>query len=218
MTRHRHHARIKLRSLYVWHRYLGVSAAVFVIVLAASGLALNHTEILRLDERHVRSQALLGWYGIEAPEPGESYAAGAHIVTRVGERLFLDTTPLPGEYRELTGVVAAPGLLIVVADGNALLLTPQGELIERLSGEDGVPAGIQAVGLNPTQGGGGGGARLPRPVPARCGALELDPYGPRGRPCALVPTDPHTAWPGGQAPEGLSGPYPAPGARGPGPA
>ncbi len=153
MTRHRRHPRIKLRSFYVWHRYLGVSAAVFVLVLAASGLALNHTETLRLDERYVGSRALLAWYGIAAPEPDGSYAAGGHLITHVGERLFLDTTPLPGEFRELTGVVAAPGLLVVVADGDALLLTPEGELIERLSGEDGVPAGIQAVGMNPNRDG-----------------------------------------------------------------
>jgi hypothetical protein len=49
-----------------------VSAALFVLILAASGLALNHTETLGLDERYVHSQALLGWYGIEAPEPGGS--------------------------------------------------------------------------------------------------------------------------------------------------
>ncbi len=49
MTRHpKARSRAKLlRSLYVWHRYLGLSAALFVILLSATGLALNHTELLQ---------------------------------------------------------------------------------------------------------------------------------------------------------------------------
>jgi len=33
MTRHKKHG-IKLRSMYQWHRYIGVSVAVFILILA----------------------------------------------------------------------------------------------------------------------------------------------------------------------------------------
>jgi len=40
MTRHnKKKSRAKLlRSLYIWHRYIGIGAAVFVIILAVTGL------------------------------------------------------------------------------------------------------------------------------------------------------------------------------------
>ena len=61
MTRHpRNKSRARLlRSLYMWHRWLGLAAAAFVILLSLSGLLLNHTEEFALDSRHVSNGALL---------------------------------------------------------------------------------------------------------------------------------------------------------------
>lgn len=72
MTRHKHH-RVKLRSMYQWHRYFGVAIALFVILLSVTGMLLNHTVQLALDKRYVQSNWLLGWYGISAPEQIRSY-------------------------------------------------------------------------------------------------------------------------------------------------
>ena len=67
MTKHHPKPRIKqLRSLYLWHRYIGLAAALFVIVLTVTGLLLNHTEELGLDSSSVQSDTLLDWYGIHA--------------------------------------------------------------------------------------------------------------------------------------------------------
>ena len=52
-------------TLTIWHRRLGLTAALFVLLLATTGLALNHTDGLRLDERYVGAGWLLRWYGIE---------------------------------------------------------------------------------------------------------------------------------------------------------
>ena len=146
MSRRRRH-RLKLKSFYVWHRYMGVVAALFAVVLSVSGLALNHTDALRLDSRFTNVGWLLDWYGIDGPETAESYALADHWITLLGDRLYLDETPLPGRFSELTGAVALPELLLVVADGDALVLTSEGELVERLGRQNGVPAGIAEVGL-----------------------------------------------------------------------
>ncbi|HED18424.1 MAG TPA: PepSY domain-containing protein, partial [Gammaproteobacteria bacterium] len=63
---HRRKQRFKLRSFYVWHRYMGVGAAAFMLVIAVTGVLLNHTEGLQLDSRHVQSNWILDWYGIQA--------------------------------------------------------------------------------------------------------------------------------------------------------
>lgn len=131
---------------------MGLAAVVLVLILCVTGLALNHTETLRLDERFVGSSWLLAWYGIDAPGSGHSRGAGAHWVTLLGDRIYVDEIPLAGHFSELTAAVAMPGQTVVIADGDVLILTPEAELVERLGRQDGVPAGIEAAALVPDTG------------------------------------------------------------------
>jgi len=143
---HRRKHRIKLKSLYVWHRYVGLIAALLVIVLALTGIALNHTEELRLDERFVRSSWVLDWYGVHAPETSTTYATPAAAVTLLGRQLYVGDRPLPGEYERLIGAVATEEMLITAVDDRLLLTGPEGELLAELTTLDGVPAGMQRLG------------------------------------------------------------------------
>lgn len=134
MSRHPHPrppARL-LRSIFLWHRYLGLLAAVFVVLLAVTGVLLNHTEALRLDQRQVHAPWLLRWYGI--PQPVLVTArAGRHRLLSDGEALQLDDHPvsLPRPGR-LTAALALDDLLLVGREHDLLLLTPEGELADRL--------------------------------------------------------------------------------------
>jgi hypothetical protein len=151
MTRHpKNKLRAKpLRSLYIWHRYLGLAAASFVIILAATGLALNHTEQLGLDSNYVKSGALLNWYGIQAPENITSYEVDTHTVSAVGEYIYWDTTRIPQTSSSLIGAVHYADLIVVGIEGQLLLFTLDGQLVEQLGGAAGVPAGMQALGVTP---------------------------------------------------------------------
>lgn len=134
-------------TLTIWHRRLGLTAALFVLLLATTGLALNHTDGLRLDERYVGAGWLLRWYGIEAPDQAVSFQAGESTITRLGERLYLGALPVEDHADRLIGAVSSDGFVIVALDGALLMLTTAGDRIERLGREDGIPAGVQAVGL-----------------------------------------------------------------------
>ncbi len=136
-----------LRSFYVWHRRVGLGAAFLVLILCVTGLALNHTESLGLDEHHIGSSWLLEWYGIGSPEVSISFRVDDHWISLVEDRVYLDRTMLDGTFGSLAGVVSIDGTLLVIADGDALVLTGGGDLVERLGRANGVPAGIQKVGL-----------------------------------------------------------------------
>lgn len=141
--------RLRRRSaLATWHRRLGLTAAVFVLLLAITGLALNHTDSLRLDERFVGAGWLLGWYGIEAPARAEGFRLEGSTVTRLGERVYLDDRLVEQDVDALSGAVSTDGFIIVAVDGELLLLTAAGDRVERLGREDGIPAGIRAVGTD----------------------------------------------------------------------
>lgn len=134
----------------VWHRYLGLSAAVFLIVLAVSGMLLNHTESLELDSRFIRAAGLLKWYGIELPQAPVSFRVGERWISDMAGQLYWGrraVTDLPGP---LVGAVAVGPSVIAATADELLVLSEAGELIERLdSMAYGVPQGIDRIAAAP---------------------------------------------------------------------
>jgi len=151
MTRHhKKKSRTKLlRSLYIWHRYFGISTALLVIVLAITGLVLNHTDELALDSTYVESGILLDWYGISAPADLVSYQAGSISITAVGEQIFWNKQRLPHLSAPLAGMVTYSGFVIIASAGTLSLFTSEGELVEKLGRVAGVPTEILSVGVTP---------------------------------------------------------------------
>lgn len=140
--------RFKLRSLYVWHRYMGISAALIVLVVAFTGILLNHTEDFQFDSQYVKSEWILDWYGIRPPDELLSYPAGNRFVTLMGDHLYLNRREIPGEFHDLVGAVSLHDMFIVAVSDSILLLTERGEIIEQLRSNDGVPAGLTRIGLD----------------------------------------------------------------------
>ena len=140
--------RRRLRSLYLWHRHLGLAAALLVLVLAISGVLLNHGHALGLDRRPVASAWLLDWYGIPAPRPGPAFALAQGHALQLGETLYLDTRPLPGRHGPLRGALSLPRFTVLATDRALLLLEPDGALVERLEGPALPPGEILRLGLD----------------------------------------------------------------------
>lgn len=127
MTR-QHTLRERFRSLYLWHRWLGLLAAVFILLLASTGILLNHAHDLGLDRQTVHSTWLLDAYGIQAPAP-RSYAAGTHWVSAVGQRVYVDDREIAHD-TVLHGALFNGQLIAVVLEHAVALFTPDGEHIE----------------------------------------------------------------------------------------
>jgi len=148
MTRHKHQPKplIKLRSLYLWHRYSGISAAILLLILAVTGLFLNHTVTLKLDRSFISNESLLNWYDIEAPQRTLSYATQQHNITLVEDKLYLDKKSIHGHFESLAGAIEIQDMIIIAIDTQLLLFTPDGELIERITHIDGRRIQIGAIG------------------------------------------------------------------------
>ena len=134
-------------ALAAWHRRVGIGAALLAVWLAASGVLLNHTDALRLDEHHARAAWLLDWYGIESPRPNAAFRVDGHWVAQIGERIYFDGRLLRGEHGRLTGAAALGEEIAVATTERILLLTREGRLAEALGAAHGVPAGIDALGV-----------------------------------------------------------------------
>lgn len=152
MTHRKRHQRFKLKSLYVWHRYIGLIAALFVILLSITGIALNHTGALKLDNRFVQSALLLDWYGIEAPTTATHYAINDSSITLLDTRLFINAQQLDSEITSLKGALLHNDMLIVGQQDGLMLLTKEGQIIEHLGRNEGVPQGIERIGITAMNG------------------------------------------------------------------
>ena len=111
-------------------------AAAFALLLAVTGLLLNHSDVLQLDRQRIRASWLVDLYGLAPPPLQTSREVAGHWVSLWGGQLFVDATPLRGQVvTTLIGAFAgAPdqGSLLIVTDRLTLLVTPAGELIDTL--------------------------------------------------------------------------------------
>jgi hypothetical protein len=128
------------------HRYMGVIVAVFVTVLALTGLMLNHTSALGLDQRFVGSEWLLEHYHITAPEDIRSYHADPNWVSQWGHQLYLDDVYLGSSSHALRGALKTDDLIVLATSAEVWLLTTEGELVERLGSEHGLPTQVVRIG------------------------------------------------------------------------
>lgn len=140
-------ARAFWRRIFVWHQRIGLAAAVLVAILAVTGVLLNHTERLRLDERYATQGWLLDWYGVAPSGEPVGYRAGERWLTWLEGGLLLDGEPVAADVAKLVGALALDGLLVAAAADELILLTPEGDVVERVAAT-GLPGRIAEIGRN----------------------------------------------------------------------
>jgi len=134
--------------LWRWHRRVGVLAAVFVLLLAITGIVLNHAAELHLDRRFVDAPWLLRAYGDHSSSL-PAVELDAHWLSQAGNgHVYFDAREVAPCGGKLVGAVAAGELLLAACSQELLLLTRAGELVETVTASTGLPTPLQAVGLS----------------------------------------------------------------------
>lgn len=133
-----------LRSLYSWHRWLGLTAAAFVILFALTGLALNHSASLGLDRSYLRQEIWRYLYDLNETPTVLGLPLDGHWLSQTDGRLYFDDrfvtqAGIPQDaaaYGNETWVIAYPAEL--------LLVDSTGRLLERLDASQ-LPGRISAI-------------------------------------------------------------------------
>lgn len=142
-------ARLSGRLVLVrWHRRIGLVSAAFALVLAATGLLLNHSHDLGLDRMPLENPLLRQAYGV-APDPVAGslrhVLENGAVLQAVAGRLRVGDQDL-GACPQLVGIVEQGAQLLAVCSDRLWLLTPRGEVIDQADSVRGVPPGLSAVG------------------------------------------------------------------------
>ena len=124
-------------TAFLWHRRVGLFALVLVIILAITGIMLNHTERLNLDNTFVNNSLLLNWYGIEPKDEPVSFrienGTQSHLISAWNNQLFFDGTAITNLEQTMHGAIGAEQFIVVALDNEIILLSNEGEFIERVS-------------------------------------------------------------------------------------
>jgi len=132
--------------LWRWHRRLGVVAAVFALLLAVTGIVLNHSSELGLDRRFVDWLWLHSAYGDSSADL-PAFQLGRHWLSRAANgRVYLDTREVAPCGGKLVGALQSADLLYAACAEELLVITAGGELVESLGGSAGLPLPLTGIG------------------------------------------------------------------------
>ncbi len=120
------------RVIVAFHRWVGLAAAVFVMLLAVTGLLLNHSARLGLNDVNVQIPYLLNKYNMLSSDSIESAATrdGSTISTLDGN-LYYNSNYIT-ESGRLIGCVTTDSFIVVATTEGLVFISNGGELVEQL--------------------------------------------------------------------------------------
>jgi hypothetical protein len=130
------------------HRSLGAGVSIFIVFMVLTGLAINHSTDLGLNQRHVSQPLLLDWYGLAGPDSIQSFAVGDAWLSIAGSQVYLNGG-LIATMSEGVGSVFIDDMMIVAGSNELLLLDRHGQLVERQAWDRTNTGPIEALGLLP---------------------------------------------------------------------
>lgn len=138
-------------SLKRWHARMGVIAASFVLLLAFTGLCINHVSSWGFDTKALRSPGLLAFYGMAEVDTIVSYPLADAYISESNGQLFHQAKEIDSCEGSLVGALelslkTAP-LIVVACEQELLLFSPAFQLIEKVGAAFGLPVAVQRIAL-----------------------------------------------------------------------
>ncbi|NOQ80206.1 MAG: hypothetical protein GQ546_12495 [Gammaproteobacteria bacterium] len=138
----------RLLPFIIFHRWAGLSSFLLLVLVAVTGIMLNHTEELNLDEHNINNQWLQTWYGIKMPEQQNFIKLGSDHLVQLGKQLYFNQSRLPDEDSPLLGGYKTNNFIVIGMKNVIYLLTFEGELIEKIDSEKDLPTPISRIGFS----------------------------------------------------------------------
>ena len=140
--------RVTKKSINQIHKFTGIAVCIFLIHLSITGIFLNHTEDLGLDEKYTASPMILALYNISMPSQEESFLVDNIFISRFGDQVFMGNQPIIKSESPIMGAAFSNQILAIALANEMVLLTQEGELIERISSTAELPENIQKLGVS----------------------------------------------------------------------
>lgn len=127
------------------HRVVAINAMLFLLLLAVTGVILNHADGLGLSSTYPPGVMQRVLYGAKAPTVDSAYVAGDLLFASAAGELYVDAVKLAETGQPLKGAVAVRGGIVLATGTELLLATSGAELVERIAPE--LKASIDKLGV-----------------------------------------------------------------------
>lgn len=117
-----------------WHGRFGVTAAVFFLFLACTGVVLNHTQQFRLDAYRIHAPWLARWYGLKVEPPTQEFAEKGALLIGANGAWLLDDKVIAENVAAPLGMVELQGMRYIATADSLYIYTIDGRLVEKVSG------------------------------------------------------------------------------------
>ena len=120
-----------IKKLLNLHKYIGIVSVVVIIMLVITGILLNHTQSLSLDQQNTSSKVLNNWYGIKIPQAKKGFKNKNTWFAVVAQTLYINQNKVNHvKLESLKAVEKLPFGWLVVGKHKLILLTDQAKLID----------------------------------------------------------------------------------------
>jgi len=135
-----------VRSFYEWHRRLGVCLSLPIIFIAITGVLLNHSQLLKLEQIFIKSPYLLEWYGM-TPTRQPLLLEWEQQISQLEDLVFVDGRLVRDNFGVVVGAVGWKDLLVIVSEDSLLALERDTLNTVESIGRESLPKGkVIAVG------------------------------------------------------------------------
>ena len=128
-----------------WHRRMGLVLAGFLVMLASTGILINHSDQLDLDQP-VKSPMVLSWYGIHTPDQISGFHTSLGWFSQLGSGIYWQQKRVAQcDENSLVGVLVLSEQFIVACEQLLFVLDSNGEIEEKLDTLFGLPVPINGL-------------------------------------------------------------------------
>ena len=134
------------RFIRKFHRWLGVFASLWLLLLATTGLLLQHSEQWGLNKKFISHSFILKAYGIGAQF--KAFEQNKHRLVQIDGQLIEDSIVTIKLSENINSAIYHQSHWIVTTNSQILWLDATGQIIQSMDELDGLPLPIDNIGIS----------------------------------------------------------------------
>tara|TARA_R110002095_G_scaffold45226_1_gene40662 strand:+ start:367 stop:1086 length:720 start_codon:yes stop_codon:yes gene_type:complete len=139
-----------MAKLHIWHRYVGVTISLLVIILSATGLLLNLSDPLKLNKSHISTAWLLNHYNI-GNFSVTSFQTDNQLVSQASDFIYLNGQYALNLKESLVGVITLDDYIVLATHSSLVIIDNEGQIVDEIGKYTGLPE--NPLGISMTQDG-----------------------------------------------------------------